>query len=319
MLYLVDFNSISNRQYLQSLVKCQPMNDSFVTEIDLSLADQIKEHLLSDGFILTVPPYSIYSAKKEGISLTLYQSGKLVVQGKGKDSLIKYYLEPEILKTFNYSYPTASIDKTARIGIDEAGKGDFFGPLCIAGVFADGPAIDFLIKSGVKDSKKLGDPLIKKIAKIIKGHCAYECIIIYPEKYNELYSRFKNLNTLLAWGHATAIERLSEKTGCKKANIDQFASKHVVENALAKKKLDLDLTQSHKGESDPVIAAASILARDAFVTGIEKLSTDYGMILPKGASKEVLAAGRRFLSTFGEEKLPLVAKTHFKTTAQLLL
>ncbi len=295
------------------------MNDSFVAEIDLALTDQIKEHLLSQGFVFTVPPYSIFAAKKEGISLTLYQSGKIVVQGKDKDSLIKFYLEPEILKSFDYSYPSASFDKTPRIGIDEAGKGDFFGPLCIAGVYATGDDIDYLIKNGVKDSKKLGDPLIRKIAKVIKSRCSYECIILFPEKYNELYSKFKNLNTLLAWGHATAIEALHKKTGCNKANIDQFAGKHVVENALARKKLEMNLTQSHKGESDPVIAAASILARDAFVTGIEKLSEDYGMILPKGASKEVIAAGRKFLSTFGREKLPFVAKTHFKTASDLLI
>ena len=295
------------------------MSEPFVTEIDLALASQIKEHLLSQGFELTVPPYSIYAAKKQGVSLTLYQSGKLVVQGKDKDSLIQYYLEPEILKSLDYSYPAASLDKTPRIGIDEAGKGDYFGPLCIAGVYADADAIDYLIKNGVKDSKKLGDPLIKKIAKLIKGHCAYECIILFPEKYNELYDRFKNLNSLLAWGHATAIEKLHEKTGCTKANIDQFASKHVVENALARKKLELNLTQSHKGESDPVIAAASILARDSFVTGIEKLSDEYKMILPKGASKEVLAAGRRFLTTYGKENLHLVAKTHFKSTTDLLI
>ena len=295
------------------------MNDSFVTEIDLALTAEIKEHLLTQGFTFTIPPYSIFAAKKEGVSLTLYQSGKMVVQGKDKDALIKYYLEPEILKSLTYSYPAASLDKTPRIGIDEAGKGDFFGPLCIAGVYANADDIDYLIQNGVKDSKKLGDPLIKKIAKVIKTRCPYECVILFPEKYNELYSKFKNLNTLLAWGHATAIESLHTKTGCNKANIDQFASKHVVENALARKKLQMDLTQSHKGESDPVIAAASILARDAFVTGIEKLSEEYGMILPKGASKEVIAAGRKFLSTYGSEKLPLVAKTHFKTASDLLI
>jgi ribonuclease HIII len=293
------------------------MNDSFVTEIDTAKASLIKEYLTSQGYEFTAPPYSIFGAKKEGVSLTLYQSGKLVVQGKNKDDLIKYYLEPEILQSLVYSYPKASIDKTPRIGIDEAGKGDFFGPLCIAGVFADSEGIDYLIKNGVKDSKKLADTQIKKIAKIIKAKLPYECVILYPQKYNELYSKFHNLNSLLAWGHATAIEALSKKTGCTKANIDQFAGKHVVERALQQKHLEIDLSQNHKGESDPVIAAASILARDAFVTGIEKLSEQYGLTLPKGASKEVILAGKKFLASYGNEKLPLVAKTHFKTKDEL--
>ncbi len=293
------------------------MNDSFVAEIDTTKAEMIKEYLFSQGYQFTTPPYSIFSAKKEGVSLTLYQSGKLVVQGKNKTDLIKYYLEPEILQSLIFSYPEAHIDKTPRIGIDEAGKGDFFGPLCIAGVFADAEGIDYLLKNGVKDSKKLADSQIKKIAKLIKTKLPYECVILFPEKYNELYSKFHNLNSLLAWGHATAIEALSKKTGCTKANIDQFASKHVVERALHQKKLEINLSQNHKGESDPVIAAASILARDAFVTGIEKLSEQYGLILPKGASKEVILAGKKFLATYGEEKLPLVAKTHFKTKNEL--
>ncbi len=295
------------------------MNDSFVTEIDTRLAPQIKEHLLSQGYTISVPPYSIFSAKTDGVSLTLYQSGKLVVQGKKKESLIQYYLEPEILQSLVYSYPSATLDKTPRIGVDEAGKGDFFGPLCVGAVYANEADFDFFIKIGVKDSKTLGDPLIHKLANLIKAQCTYECIILFPEKYNELYSRFKNLNSLLAWGHATAIEKLSQKTGCKKANIDQFASKHVVENALKQKKLELDLSQAHKGEADPVIAAASILARDAFVTGIETLSKQYGMTFPKGASKQVIAAGKQFLKTIGKENLHLVAKTHFKTASDLLI
>ncbi|MBM3193148.1 MAG: ribonuclease HIII [Chlamydiae bacterium] len=293
------------------------MNDSFVTEIDTIKANLIKEYLSSQGYLFSTIPYAIFSAKKEGVSLTLYQSGKLVIQGKNKDELIKYYIEPEILGSLIYSYPEALIDKTPRIGIDEAGKGDFFGPLCIAGVFADGDGIDFLLKNGVKDSKKLADSQIKKIAKLIKAKLPHECIILYPRKYNELYAKFNNLNSLLGWGHATTIEALSKKTGCKKANIDQFAGKHVVERALHQKHLDIDLSQNHKGESDPVIAAASILARDAFVSGIEKLSQEYGLTLPKGASKEVILAGKKFLATFGEEKLPLVAKTHFKTKQEL--
>lgn len=295
------------------------MGDSFVVEIDPGLASSIREYLLAQGYTFTIPPYSIFSAKNDGVSLTLYQSGKLVVQGKNKDSLIKYYLEPEILKSFDYSYPNASVDKTPRIGVDESGKGDFFGPLCVVGVYADNEGVDALLQIGVKDSKKLGDPAIKKMAKLIKEKVVYECVIIFPEKYNELYSRFKNLNSLLGWGHATVIEKLHLKTQCKQANIDQFASKHVVENAIARKNIELKLIQNHKGESDPVIAAASILARDAFVEGLQKLSEKYEIQFPKGASKAVITAGRKFLQLYNKEMLPLVSKTHFKTTSELFI
>jgi ribonuclease HIII len=293
------------------------MNDSFVTEINLDLTDNLKNYLISQGYVISVIPHSIFSAKHDGVSLTLYKSGKLVVQGKNKDSLIKYYLEPEILKTLNYSYPEMNIDKTPRIGVDEAGKGDFFGPLCIAGVYADENLIQFLIKNEIKDSKKIGDPQIKKLAAIIRTHCPHEIIALFPEKYNELYARFKNLNSLLAWGHATVIEKLHQKTGCKNAHIDQFASKHVVENALSLKKIEMTLQQSHKGEIDPVIAAGSILARDAFVSGIEKLSNFYGVYLPKGANHGVKDAARKYIETHSKEKLHLVAKMHFKTSSEL--
>jgi ribonuclease HIII len=293
------------------------MTDSFVTNIDIALQDEIRDYLIANGFVITQIPYSIFSAKKDGVNLTLYKSGKLVVQGKDKDGLIKYYLEPEILKSLEYSYPEINIDKRDKIGVDEAGKGDFFGPLCIAGVFADEKLIDFLIKNGIKDSKKIGDPQIKKLASLIRSHCPHEIIALYPEKYNELYAKFKNLNSLLAWAHATVIEKLHEKTNCKYASIDQFASKHVVENALRQKKVELNLKQSFKGESDPVIAAASILARDAFVTGIEKLSNIYGVELPKGANHGVKAAAKKYIEIHSKDKLNLVAKLHFKTTDEL--
>ena len=293
------------------------MTDSFVAEIDLKFEAEIREYLHEQGFSFTTPPYTIFSAKKEGVSLTLYQSGKLVVQGKNKDALIQYYLEPEILKSLDYSYPTANLDLTPRIGVDEAGKGDFFGPLCIAGVYADSNGIKELVTMGVKDSKRFGDPAIQKLAKTLKEKVSYECIVLFPEKYNELYARFNNLNSLLGWGHATVIEKLHEKTSCKEARIDQFGGKHIVENAIAKKNLSLHLVQNHKGESDPVIAAASILARDAFLNGLEKLSKQYDIPFPKGASQEVVRAGQKFLKQYNKSMLPSVAKTHFKTATAL--
>ncbi len=291
---------------------------SFVTEIDTSLAPKLKQDLIDQGFELSQPTYTVFQAKKQGVSCTLYQSGKLMVQGKGKDDFISFYLEPEILGNLSYSYPKTTMNTLPHIGVDEAGKGDVFGPLCIAALYADSVQITSLIQMGIRDSKRLTDPTIIKIAEKIKKECDYSLIKIFPKRYNELYDQFRNLNHLLAWGHATAIEELVEKSQCTEVLIDQFASKHVVENALKKKSLKVDLTQRHRGEEDIVVAGASILARAAFVQGIHRLSKEFELDLPKGASALVVTAGQKFVRIHGEQALHQVAKLHFKTIQAFL-
>jgi ribonuclease HIII len=108
------------------------------------------------------------------------------------------------------------------------------------------------------------------------------------------------------------------QTGCKRVIIDQFANEHVVLTALKRKHLDLALTQRHRGEEDLVVAAASILARCAFIESLELLEKEYGQTFPKGASKLTIAAGRKFLRTNGKENLGKVAKLHFKTIDAIL-
>src|SRR3990167_3452703 len=114
---------------------------TFTTKIDLKLAQQLENDLLEQGFELSKPPYTLFSAKKKGVSCTLYESGSLIVQGKEMASFMEFYLEPIILKQFTYSHSASYLDLTPRIGMDEAGKGDFFGPLCIAALFADSEGI----------------------------------------------------------------------------------------------------------------------------------------------------------------------------------
>lgn len=290
----------------------------FVAQIDLRLQDKLREDLLDQGFQLSTPPYTLFSAKKNGISCTLYISGKLTVQGKGKDEFITFYLEPEILGNLSYSHPETSTDLTPRIGIDEAGKGDYFGPLCIAGVQANESQIKELLTLGVRDSKRINDTSIKNLSQKIKQKVAYTIVRLTPNKYNDLYNSFHNLNRLLAWSHATAIEDLVEKTGCKTVTIDQFADESVVIVALRKKKLDVSLTQRHRGEEDVVVAAASILARAAFLEGLEDLSTHVSMTLPKGAAAHVIKAAKEIVAKHGEEVLKVVAKLHFKMTHEIL-
>lgn len=286
---------------------------TFTAKIDLSLAPKLQEDLKNQGFELTKPPYTIFQAKKKGVSCTLYESGNLTVQGKEMGEFMQFYLEPEILKEFRYSHPMAHANLTPHIGMDEAGKGDFFGPLCVAAVYADGEGIKQMHEMGIKDSKQLSDETIAKLAKKIRAAYPYTVIRLFPLKYNELYGKFKNLNRLLGWAHVAALGDLVTKTGCREALLDQFASKHVVETAIRQKKLEVNLEQKTKGEEDLVVAAASILARDGFVDGIAKLSEEVGIVLPKGAGSKVLETRKKLIAQFGPEILEKVAKTHFKT------
>ncbi|NGX56204.1 MAG: Ribonuclease HIII [Candidatus Anoxychlamydiales bacterium] len=292
--------------------------NTFTCKLDLNLKDQLLKDLKEFGFSFTKPNYTIFKANKKNVVVVLYESGSLVVQGKEKDEFIEFYLEPNILKSFKFSHPHAHVSMVSRIGVDEAGKGDFFGPLCIAGVHADEDSIKKLIQANIRDSKKISDKEILKLAGIISKLCDHEIIRLFPEKYNELYLKFKNLNSLLAWGHVTVIDNLHKKTNCKNVIIDQFANKSVVENLVKRKKLDIDLEQRTKAEEDPVVAAASILARASFVKGIDELSKKYEIKLPKGASRTVIDFGKKFVAKYGPDYLEKVAKIHFKTKDNIL-
>lgn len=295
-----------------------PSSNSYVTTLDLQWADKLLKDLQEKQFEITTPPYTRFSAKKKGLSCTLYESGKLVVQGKECAEFVEFYLEPEILKTFVFRHPLAHKDVTPHIGIDESGKGDFFGPLCVAGVFVKEEQFALLHSLGVKDSKTLSDSTILKLAKEIKKVCLYHIVKINPQKYNQIYEDFKNLNRLLAWGHATAIEQLVLQSGCQDVIIDQFADEWVVEQALKRKKLVVKLSQRHRAEEDLAVAAASILARQAFVEGLERLSQEIGILLPKGSSKATQLAGQEVLRKWGEAKLNEICKKHFKTLGIIL-
>lgn len=300
------------------MAKEQKSTAPFVVSVNTNIADKLLKDLQQQGFEISTPAYTIFSAKNKGVSCTLYQSGKLMVQGKEMDAFIEFYLEPEVLKAFTHTYKNLNIDVTPRIGIDESGKGDFFGPLCVAGVFAQGDEVAKLQEIGVCDSKKLSDAAIVKIGKQIQAQFVHHIVKINPKKYNELYAQFQNLNRLLGWGHATVIEHLVNRTQCQKAIIDQFADEHVVITAIKRKHLNIELVQRHRAEEDLVVAAASILARMTFLDGMKQLSQEFGVELPKGASSKVIEVGRVLVRKFGPDILSSVGKMHFKTADIIL-
>ena len=200
-----------------------------------------------------------------------------------------------------------------HIGVDESGKGDFFGPLVIAGVLTDEQNAKYFTELGMKDSKKLSDKKILYYAQEIKKLAPHSVIAISNGRYNELYSNIKNLNKLLAWGHARAIENILEKNTCEYALSDQFGDESLIKNALMKNGRSIRLEQMVRAESDIAVAAASILARAAFVQKMEAMENTYGVKFPKGCSGLVKTAAAEFISKYGKDRLKEVCKTHFKT------
>ena len=213
-----------------------------------------------------------------------------------------------------------------HIGTDEAGKGDYFGPLVSAAVFVDAESAMRLREIGVRDSKTLSDRRVRDLAEQIRhlSSVKYAVTPINPRKFNELYEQFrregKNLNSLLAWGHAKSIETLLAAAGKREAPqfalVDQFADKHYIEQRT--RKFGIPIHQRPKAEEDIAVAAASVLARDGFLRWLERLSARTQIALPKGASPQVIAAAKQFVRQWGARWLGEVAKLNFRTTAQVL-
>jgi len=269
-------------------------------------------------------PYARFAAEKDKTNLVFYESGKLVVQGKGTREFVEFVLEPEILKEARLGYEAVLNPDLLlpRLGVDESGKGDFFGPLCIAGVYVNQAVVTAWADAGIRDSKNISsDQRIKDLAEFIRKTpgCVTSVVPIGNEAYNRLYAKMKSVNAMLAWGHARVIEnlmgqRLRMTPPPVRAISDQFASsKDVVAKALMALGREIELVQKHRAEEDLAVAAASILARHEFVTRLAALEKQFAARLPKGASAAVDAAARDFVAQHGPAGLSQVAKMHFRT------
>jgi ribonuclease HIII len=287
-------------------------------------AAALKELLQARNYKFREVPYARFAAEKDKTNVVFYESGKLVVQGKGTQEFIEFVLEPEILKEARLGYETVLNPELLmpRLGVDESGKGDFFGPLCVAGVYLNESVVKAWKDSGIRDSKNISsDRRIKELAELIRKTpgCVSVPVVIGNEAYNRLYVKVKSVNLLLAWGHARVIENLmGQKHRMNpppaRAISDQFASnKETVAKALMPLGREIELVQKHRAEEDLAVAAASILARHEFVTRLAGLEKQFGMEFPRGASAAVDAAAKEFIARHGVENLPKVAKMHFRT------
>lgn len=198
------------------------------------------------------------------------------------------------------------------IGIDESGKGDFFGHLIVAGVLVYREKLEILNKINVRDSKKISDNRIIYLAKIIKQNFLSSVVSISPKKFNELYENFKNINKILAWGHSRVLKNLLQITDADVVIIDKFTTKNYIEAFLTKEEKNINKLEIIKGENDIAVASASILARANFLLSLKKLSETWNFNFPKGASKIVDESSVEFVKKYGIENLKLVSKVNFK-------
>jgi len=261
--------------------------------------------------------YSLFAFKGEKVNVVGYQSGKLVVSGKNTEEFVQNILEAEITGEAKLGYDEVHNPEWFELhaGMDESGKGDLFGPLVTACVIADGDMVRQWLELGVADSKKLTDSSILKLDKVIRGTkgVVIKTAFARMPKYNQLYYKFdKNLNKLLAWYHSKSLIEALEERPAPWGLLDQFTKQKLVD-AYVKDRKDFKLISRTKAESDPVVAAASIVARAIYVREMKRLSDEAGETLLKGAGGKVLEQAKKIVETKGAEALGSFAKMHFKT------
>ncbi len=262
-----------------------------------------------------------FAFKGPKVNVVAYNSGKIVIQGKDTEDFVVNVLEPEVTREAKFGYDEVLRPEwfESHAGLDESGKGDFFGPVVSACVIADKPAIDAWRKAGLRDSKKIADPQILRLDKLIretKG-AVVKAVFCGMPKYNELMGRPRaNLNLLLAWQHARALEQALDEKHVPWGMLDQFSKQPLVQRYF--KRSDFDLRMQTKAEEDPVVAAASVVARAEFVRQLKKLSDRFGEKLQKGASAKVKEQALQIIEKFGARALGEFAKLHFRTAHEVV-
>ncbi len=298
--------------------------NSYTHPLTPAQAAKLRALLEELNFQFAPRPYTLFFAQKEKLSAAVYEKGpKILLQGKGIEEFVQFHLEPKILEEAKLGYEEVHSPEMfeAHFGVDESGKGDFFGPLVIAGVYVDRGIVRKFMEAGIQDSKRIGsDARIRALAEVIRRTqgAIVDTVVIGPERYNALYEKFGNLNSLLGWGHARVIENLLERRpDCPRALSDKFADARVIERSLLQKGREITLEQRTKAESDPAVAAASIVAREAFIDWLEKQSQRWGVKLGRGVSAAVKASAKALVAQSGPEALRQVAKIHFRTAHEI--
>lgn len=302
-----------------------------VLQLPLETIQQMKVTYSRDE--KSAPPGAVFSAKTPGCSITAYKSGKVLFQGKAPETEAdKWGSAPDnpqkkagskpSVNDHKYA-PSPSLFTASHIGSDEAGTGDFFGPITVASVYVDRSQFALLKELGVKDSKLLKDDAIQRIAKdLMHVELPYSLLVMRNERYNQLQQRGWSQGKMKTMLHHHAIQKLLAKIAPTRPEgilIDQFQlpSTYIKHLATEGEKLQQDVSFMTKAESHSLaVAAASIISRASFIKEMDKLSKQAGFTIPKGASAAVDQAAGRLIRTHGRQALPVFTKMHFANSAK---
>jgi ribonuclease HIII len=293
----------------------------YTTKLDCLQMRTLRELCLNRNFEKFAVDYSAFAFKGPGVNIIAYESGKVVIQGKKTGDFVKFELEPNV--TFDIALGYDEIKHPEwfewHAGMDESGKGDLFGPIVVSCVIAGEDTVHQWVKDGVRDSKSVsGNRAISALeAKILQSDCVSDVMYLQMAKYNELYVKFgKNMNNLLGWMHSCALKNALQKRYVPWGMLDQFSNRPVVKNFLKNSPFaekGFDLRMQTKAEADPVVAAASILARAEYNRQMDILSKKAGFEISKGAGASTVTQANDIVQKFGYDQLQHFVKMHFST------
>ena len=319
-----------------------PPKNSFTFALDSEQQERLHAMLAEGNFKPVKVPYTriAVQAPSWDCNVNLYTSGKCLVQGSGAQEFVVNILEPMILQRIVVGYEEVLAPEALapHMGVDESGKGDFFGPLVIAAAYTNEEIAKQFRDIGVKDSKAISSDkqALAVAAKIrgILGPNRHTVVRVGNATYNRLYAKMRNINRMLAWAHATAVEELLEKRpACPRVVIDQFApTEATINRALKERGKKATIDQHHKAESDLAVAMASVIARELFLRDLLTMAqeSDFDSFrqgqpdgqpfkVPIGSSDpRVRALSEEMVRKAGPTWLMNHCKAHFQTTDKVL-
>ena len=306
------------------------------TTITLKVSDKTKTQMIEffeDLKREKTPPYAVFQAQDGDTVVTLYESGKVVFQGKDADLSSDFWIATEKINSGSAT-TTDSRDKKKEekntkvlpirinsIGSDEVGTGDYFGPIVVTASYVSKDNIDFLLDLKVKDSKKLTDEEIKKIVPQIIKKIPYQTFILRNEEYNNHKNNNINMNQMKAILHNKVLYELKQKNyQYDYIVVDQFEPPKSYYNHISKSTRRVqDIFFLTKAEDQCLsVACSSLISRYIFLQEMDKLSNELGITLPKGANPLVDEVGKKIVAKYGKDKLNSIAKLNFKNTDKIL-